>query len=169
MKEIIDTFKHVFLQNYATFSGRARRSEYWLFSLALYLISLLILVPAMLVAIAWIASSYKGSSLEESIILFVVIFLIVFVLLLATLIPSLAVGVRRLHDTNRSGWWFLLSLIPLGGVVIYVFLMQDSDEGFNDYGADPKEEERNYYRNLTQPTANYKDETPNAYTQNRLL
>lgn len=169
MKEIIDTFKYVFLQNYANFSGRARRSEYWLFNLAMYLVSLFIFVPMVLFAVAIIASSFKSSSLDGTVVLFLVILLIMFVFLLATLIPSLAVGVRRLHDTNRSGWWFLLSLIPLGGVIIYVFLMQDSDEGFNDYGADPKEEERNYYRNLTQPIVNYKNVTPNTYTQNRLV
>lgn len=169
MKEIIDTFKHVFLQNYATFSGRARRSEYWLFSLALDLVSLFIFVPVVFVFVALIASTLNSSSLDGTIVMFLIVFLIMLIFFFAIIIPSLAVGVRRLHDTNRSGWWLLLSLIPLGGVVVTIFMMLDGDEGFNDYGADPKEEERNYYRNLTQPTSDFKDETPNVYTQNRLL
>lgn len=59
---------------------------------------------------------------------------------LAVLIPSLAVSVRRLHDTNRSGWWLLLLLIPLiGALVILIFTVQDGTPGENTYGADPKE------------------------------
>jgi uncharacterized membrane protein YhaH (DUF805 family) len=58
---------------------------------------------------------------------------------LAVLIPSIAVGVRRLHDTNRSGWWLLISLIPcLGFIVLLVFMVQDSQAGDNQYGPNPK-------------------------------
>jgi uncharacterized membrane protein YhaH (DUF805 family) len=54
------------------------------------------------------------------------------------LIPSLAVLVRRLHDTNRSGWWFLLMFVPLLNLVLLVFMFLDGTAGTNDYGADPK-------------------------------
>jgi len=58
---------------------------------------------------------------------------------LALLVPSIAVGVRRLHDTGRSGWWLLITLIPLiGAIVIIVFLIQDSVPGDNQYGPNPK-------------------------------
>jgi uncharacterized membrane protein YhaH (DUF805 family) len=58
---------------------------------------------------------------------------------LAVLIPSLAVGIRRLHDTNRSGWWLLIALIPIvGTIVLLVFMVQDSDPGENLYGPNPK-------------------------------
>lgn len=58
---------------------------------------------------------------------------------LALLLPGLAVGVRRLHDTGRSGWWWLVALIPLAGVVwLIVLLALPGDEGSNQYGADPK-------------------------------
>ena len=59
---------------------------------------------------------------------------------LAIIVPSLAVTVRRLHDVGRSGWWILISLIPLiGGIVIFVFMVLDSHEGENRFGPNPKE------------------------------
>ena len=58
---------------------------------------------------------------------------------LAVLIPSVAVGVRRLHDTDRSGWWLLIVLIPIiGAIVLFVFVVQDSKPGENQYGSNPK-------------------------------
>ena len=58
---------------------------------------------------------------------------------LAVLIPSIAVSVRRLHDTNRSGWWLLIALVPLiGAIVLLVFMAQDSQPGKNQYGSNPK-------------------------------
>lgn len=58
---------------------------------------------------------------------------------LAVLIPSIAVSVRRLHDTNRSGWWLLISLVPLvGAIVLFVFLVLDSHPGEHQYGSNPK-------------------------------
>ena len=59
--------------------------------------------------------------------------------MLAVLIPFLAVGVRRLHDTNRSGWWLLIGFVPLiGSIVLIVFFVQDSQPGENQYGSNPK-------------------------------
>ena len=59
---------------------------------------------------------------------------------LLVLIPSIAVSVRRLHDTNRSGWWIVISLIPIIGVlVLFVFMCLDSQPGTNRFGANPKE------------------------------
>ncbi len=58
---------------------------------------------------------------------------------LALIIPSLAVTVRRLHDTNRSGWWYLITFVPLGGIVLLVFMCLDSEPGSNKWGPNPKE------------------------------
>ncbi len=106
------------LKKYAVFSGRARRTEYWMF----FLFNLLIAF-----VLGAIEGIFKGSGLLGTLYS------------LAVFIPSLAVGARRLHDTNRSGWWLLISLIPLIGVIILiVFLVQDSQPGENKYGPNPK-------------------------------
>lgn len=103
---------------YATFSGRARRSEYWWFYLAFMLCILAVLILAQVVG-------KMG-------------FVLVLAVDLALLLPALAVAVRRLHDTGRSGWWYLLSLIPFGGLVLLVFTVQDSQPGPNQFGESPK-------------------------------
>ncbi len=113
-----DYFK-LALSKYADFTGRARRSEYWYFSL-FYLI-LLVLVVAI------------------EALLFQTVFLYL-IGVLAFIIPALAVTVRRLHDTGRSGWTYFVSLIPLvGGIILLVWLCQDSNPGVNKWGRNPKE------------------------------
>jgi len=108
------------LNKYADFSGRARRSEYWYFFLFYLLIYVgLIILSKMLGTVGLILT-----------LLF----------LLAMIVPSLAVGVRRLHDTDRSGWWLLISLVPLiGAIIMIVFAVQDSQPGENRFGSNPKE------------------------------
>lgn len=112
------------LKKYAVFSGRAQRAEYWYYFLFYILI---------FIGLA-IADGVTGSlSAETGMGLFTSIFA------LGMLIPSLAVSVRRLHDTNRSGWWVLVTLIPLiGGIVLLIFTVQDSTPGENKYGPNPK-------------------------------
>lgn len=106
------------LTQYATFSGRARRSEYWFFYLA--------------VTIAMIVASVLDQALGLNYVLYGVV-------ALALLLPNLATAARRLHDTNRSGWWLLIGLVPLvGAIVLLVFLVQDSTPGVNQYGPSPK-------------------------------
>ena len=117
-------YLHV-LKNYATFSGRARRKEYWMF----FLISALISIVLTLLDI--LLGTY---SMEYEAGLFSGLYS------LLILIPSIAVVVRRLHDTDRSGWWILISLIPLIGVIVlFVFMCLDSQPGTNRFGANPKE------------------------------
>lgn len=112
------------LKKYATFGGRARRKEYWMF----VLISTLVYVGL------GIIDSVTGTFGAES-----GIGLLSGLYCLATLLPGLAVAVRRLHDTNRSGWWFLIFLVPIiGAIVLLVFLVQDSQPESNQYGANPK-------------------------------
>ncbi|MCW8795966.1 MAG: DUF805 domain-containing protein [Chlorobium sp.] len=113
------------LKKYAVFSGRARRKEYWYF----YLFNTIIEVALMLVdyMIGWY-------SIEGGIGVLSAIYV------LGIMIPGIAVSIRRLHDTGRSGWWLLIGLIPfIGAIVLLVFMVQDSKQGENEYGPNPKE------------------------------
>ena len=113
------------LQHYADFNGRARRSEYWYFVLFNFIVSILIglslgVIAGLLNVPALVYLAYLWS--------------------LAVFIPSLAVSVRRLHDIGRSGWWLLLSLIPLvGSIILIIWCCFDSQPGANQYGSNPKE------------------------------
>jgi uncharacterized membrane protein YhaH (DUF805 family) len=111
------------LKKYAVFSGRARRKEYWMFVLISTIIS--IVLSALDAALGLTRMGGVGP-LDG-------------IYSLAVLIPSIAVSIRRLHDTNRSGWWLLINMIPVIGWIIYfVFLVSDSDPGTNEYGPNPK-------------------------------
>ncbi|MGN9812519.1 DUF805 domain-containing protein [Micromonospora sp. BQ11] len=114
------------LTQYVGFTGRARRSEYWWFALFSFLVSI---VAAILDGVFGTNLGDAGST--------GVIGLIVTV---ALLLPSLAVGVRRLHDTDRSGWWLLIGLVPLvGAIVLLVFFVKDGTPGANRFGPDPRD------------------------------
>lgn len=122
---LLDYFKLCVSQKFATFSGRARRQEYWLFYLDTLIVSS--------------ALSSLSISLVHNIVANVIVTTISVAWTLFILIPSLAVLVRRLHDTNRSGWWLLLFLLPIiGGIVLFVFTVLPGTVGENDYGDDPK-------------------------------
>ena len=115
----------IVLKKYADFTGRAQRAEYWFFTL-FYLLFFLAL--SLVDGAVGLFNAAYGLGLLGG--LFV----------LAMIIPSIAVSVRRLHDTSRSGWWLLISLIPLiGGIVLLVFVCLDSTPGTNAYGPNPKE------------------------------
>jgi uncharacterized membrane protein YhaH (DUF805 family) len=114
------------LQKYADFSGRARRAEFWMFTLINILISIGI---AIVEAIIGTAGAVGGSGIIGTIYS------------LAVFIPSIAVSARRLHDTNRSGWWLLIAFIPIvGWIALIIFYIQDSTPGENRYGPNPKGE-----------------------------
>lgn len=131
------------LNMYAEFSGRARRSEYWGFTLFNFLITWgLGLVAGLLVVLVLLA---MDSSAGSYFIAMMVVYGITILYSLAVLVPSLAVTSRRLHDTGRSLWWILLSLlviIPIigvvGPIVLLVFLCLDSEPQRNQYGPNPK-------------------------------
>ncbi len=126
---MIDWYKKVMFENYSNFQGRARRSEYWYFALMNALISLVIIIPGILFLVADILS--LG-------ITFVVIFGLYH---LATIIPTLAVAARRMHDINKSGWYYFIQFIPLIGGIWFLFLLfTEGDNGANNYGTDPKDE-----------------------------
>jgi len=104
------------LKNYVGFSGRARRKEYWMFFLFNIIVSIVLNVIGAVIMFPILGLIYS----------------------LAIILPSIAVAVRRLHDTGRSGWWLLLGLIPLiGTIILLIFLVQDSHDE-NEYGANPK-------------------------------
>jgi uncharacterized membrane protein YhaH (DUF805 family) len=112
------------LKKYAVFKGRARRKEYWYFVLFNTLITI---VLGTIDGVTELVSAEAGIGLLSGLYT------------LAVLVPSIAVSVRRLHDTNRSGWWLLISLVPLvGPIVLLVFLVLDSQPGENQYGSNPK-------------------------------
>lgn len=107
------------LKQYAVFSGRARRTEYWMFVLCNVIVMLLLGMVDKLI----------GGDNE----------LIGSIYSLAVLLPSLAVAARRLHDTDRSAWWLLLGLIPIiGTLVLIYFMVCNGQQGPNRFGDDPK-------------------------------
>jgi len=112
-------YLHV-LRNYAQFNGRSRRSEYWYFLLFNLLVAVLLGfadgVLRKIVGFGMLGMLYS----------------------LVVLVPGIAVSIRRLHDTDRSGWWLLLALVPLVGLVLIWFMAEDSHGGTNRYGHDPK-------------------------------
>ena len=114
MDQYIDAFR-----KYAVFSGRATRQEFWMFILFYVLVYTILNFVLSTIKLDFLVTIY----------------------VLATIVPLLAIGARRLHDTGRTGWWLLLYLIPfLGFIVIMAFSVLDSQTGTNVYGPNPKGE-----------------------------
>jgi uncharacterized membrane protein YhaH (DUF805 family) len=119
------------LKQYADFSGRARRTEFWMFVLINFLVSIVLGIIDSLIGTATVVGSSGMVSFSPG--------LLGGIYGLAVLIPSLAVGCRRLHDTDRTGWWQLIAVIPLiGAIVLIVFWAQDGQRMPNKYGVNPK-------------------------------
>ncbi|MER5640908.1 DUF805 domain-containing protein [Kitasatospora sp. NPDC002227] len=107
------------LKNYAGFGGRARRKEYWMFQL-------FNIIAVIVLEIADRLLSTNG--------------VLTLIYLLAVLVPSIALVVRRLHDTGRSGWWVLIGVVPfVGGLVLLVFTLLEGHPGENEFGPNPKQ------------------------------
>lgn len=106
------------LKNYVGFQGRASRKEYWMFFLFTTIFSLILTIIDVAAGLNSLLTGFYS---------------------LAVLLPSLAVAVRRLHDTGRSGWWLLISLVPfVGGIILLIFMCLDSEVSENKYGSNPK-------------------------------
>ena len=118
---MIENWKLVVLARYAKFDGRAGRAEYWWFTLANIIIWIGLLI---LMGIAYALADALG----------VIVGLVLLGYWLALIVPSLAVLFRRLHDTNKSGWWLLIALIPFGSFVIFVFTVLPTTPGPNQFG-----------------------------------
>ncbi len=112
------------LKEYTNFTGRARRQEYWMF----------VLFQVMAFIIAILIDNAIGLTFSAEIPYGWLYMLYA----LATFIPSLAVGVRRLHDTGKSGWWYLMAFVPIANIVLLVFFCIDSESGTNKWGDNPK-------------------------------
>ena len=114
-KDIIAIVKSVILKNYVNFEGRANRPEFWWF----FLFNLIIgaILGCFGKAGVWLSSIWS----------------------LAILLPYLGVSVRRLHDINKSGWYLLLALIPIVGIIILIiWWAKEGDAGVNQYGPVPE-------------------------------
>ncbi len=123
MEDMIAAFRKVFLKNYATFSGRASRGEFWWYVLAVFLLNIIVNLVDYYAVSPMIGVSGETGILSA-------------ILGLALIVPGLAVSARRLHDTGRSAWWLLLWLIPLLGMLVLIyFYIQRSDDGHNRFGA----------------------------------
>ncbi|MFC0676549.1 DUF805 domain-containing protein [Lysobacter korlensis] len=112
------------LKQYFDFSGRARRKEYWMFLLFSVIVSIVLGIVDVMAGLTMLGGTMGtlGS-----------------IYALAIIIPSLAVGARRLHDIDRSGWWMLIGLIPvIGFIVLIVWYASEGTRGDNRFGADPK-------------------------------
>ena len=115
------------LKKYAVFSGRARRKEYWMFILFNMIFALIAMALDKILGIEFDCLYYHYGPIYT-------------IYILAVFIPSLAVLIRRLHDVGKSGWMYFICFIPIVGAIwILVLLVKDSDQGENEYGANPKE------------------------------
>ncbi|MEK6542638.1 MAG: DUF805 domain-containing protein [Pseudomonadota bacterium] len=110
-------------KKYADFSGRARRKEYWMFVLGYFIMAIIANIVDSVLGMSGMIGPYGPLTA---------------LLLLAVIVPSIAAGVRRLHDQDKSGWFMLLGLIPLVGIVLLVFFCLEGTKGPNQYGPDPK-------------------------------
>ncbi|MCL2336352.1 MAG: DUF805 domain-containing protein [Firmicutes bacterium] len=130
------------LKKYAVFEGRARRKEYWMFMLFNWIIIFVVLplIFGLIAAFIYFAAGDGSTDTGDTLVGIILIFylLVNMIYFLATFLPALAVMCRRLHDVGQSGWLILLSLVPLGGIVLFVFTCLDSQPWENPYGPNPK-------------------------------
>lgn len=113
------------LKKYADFQGRARRAEYWMFVLFQILVYIAVAILGLI-----LSGGNSDSATATGLMALVT---------LGLLLPSIAVTVRRLHDTNRTGWWILISFLPLiGGIWLFVLTVLDGTPATNRFGPDPK-------------------------------
>ena len=155
MNELKNILAKILKHNYANFKGRADRREFWLFAFMQYIyltVILLVVYFIFILGIIFMAAKNQGSPDPgmPGVLLFILgMYGVIFLALLPILVPSLAVTVRRLHDTNRSGWWLLLSFIPIGGIFVVFFLIGQGTKGANRYGDDPRiQEYREYLKSV---------------------
>ena len=111
-------------KNYANFNGRAPRSEYWLWILfyLLVVIAGLVLESLLFTALHSASANTSGN------------FSLLGLVHLGLIVPTVSIFVRRLHDTDRRGWWWLITLIPFGGLVLFIWLCSRGTTGPNRYG-----------------------------------
>lgn len=116
--EFLNIFLDVVKNKYADFNGRARRKEYWSFVLVNIIIGFVFGILGAILSLF----TYIG-----------------YIVSLALLLPGVAIGVRRLHDVGKSGWFLLIALIPFGAFYLLYLFVQEGTSGSNEFGANPKE------------------------------
>ena len=113
------------LKRYAEFTGRSRRKEYWMFTLLAIGIYIVASIVDRIAGMNGMIAGRYGP--------------VTALVALGLLVPTLAVSIRRLHDSDRSGWWLLLGLVPMvGEIIVLVFMVLGGTPGANRFGADPK-------------------------------
>lgn len=128
------------LRRYAQFSGRSRRKEFWMFFIFTILVYIIAMVLDSLFGFGTTTRHADMGNGGVSIGFNSSGGIITLIAMLALLVPSIAVAVRRLHDTDRSGWWLLIGLVPLvGAIVLIVFYFLEGTVGSNRFGTNPKE------------------------------
>lgn len=121
---MIEWYKKVVFENYANFEGRARRAEYWWYALGNFILLIIAMILDNVLGITMGQMGYGP---------------IYALLALATFIPGLAVGIRRLHDVGKSGWFYLIIFIPIiGAIWLLILFFTEGTQGPNQYGPDPK-------------------------------
>lgn len=116
MESFVSDYRNVLTNKYAMFDGRSSLKEFWMFTLVSIIASIVVAIVGGIIHMKFLSQLYS----------------------LAVLVPSIAVGIRRLHDTNKSGWFVLIGLIPvLGWIVLIVLFAQKGDAGANQYGPAP--------------------------------
>jgi uncharacterized membrane protein YhaH (DUF805 family) len=113
----MEWYLKVLKQHYFDFNGRARRKEYWMYTLVNIIVVVVLQILARMVPVLGLLAAIYG---------------------LAVLLPGLGVTARRLHDVGKSGWFMLLAFVPIVGLYLIYLLAKDSDAGSNAYGANPK-------------------------------
>jgi uncharacterized membrane protein YhaH (DUF805 family) len=116
MNENMNWYLGPIKNHYADFAGRARRKEFWMFVLFNTLVSVVLVAILGMIKLDFLAPIYS----------------------LLMLLPGLALTARRLHDVGKSGWFMLISLIPIVGLYLIYLLAQDGEAGSNAYGPNPK-------------------------------
>lgn len=160
----MEWYLKVVRDNYANFNGRARRKEFWMFVLFNFIFSSILSVIDNMLGFTFASEPVPGAEWASA----VQSGYLSSIYSLAVLIPSIAVGVRRLHDIGKSGWNLLWSLVCCVGWIYLIYLyIQEGEKGQNEYGADPKGNENE------DPFANQRDQnnpfsgTDNPFTQDK--
>lgn len=122
-------------RRYFDFSGRSRRMEFWMFQLLIFIVYVVVMIVATVLGGGMEAGNVGPGGAAAGIV-----FIAFGIWGIATIIPSLALAVRRLHDTDRSGWWILIGFVPIvGALVLLYFYLIEGTRGPNSFGQDPKE------------------------------
>jgi uncharacterized membrane protein YhaH (DUF805 family) len=127
------------LRRYFDFNGRSRRKEYWMWFLFVIIGAIVFSILDTVLGLGGTTNTYSDFDSGASVGFNSTGGILSTVFMLAILIPNIAVGIRRLHDTDKSGWWILIGLIPLvGAIVLIVFFVSEGTRGPNRFGSDPK-------------------------------